>query len=203
MTHRTPPPAHLLERDDPTDHPLSFRHRVEETLFESRQVFLFGEINEKVSAWVTKQLVALATLSDDPITLLINSPGGHVEAADTVFDMISWISAPVQVLGTGWVASAGAHIFLAPPRERRFALPNTRFMLHQPWGGARGQAVDIGIEAEEIVKMRRRLNQTIADQTGQPLDKVEKDTDRNFWMSANEALEYGIVGKVVARPDEF
>ena len=116
MTHRTPPPAHLLERDDPTDHPLSFRHRVEETLFESRQVFLFGEINEKVSAWVTKQLVALATLSDDPITLLINSPGGHVEAADTVFDMISWISAPVQVLGTGWVASAGAHIFLAPPR---------------------------------------------------------------------------------------
>ena len=103
----------------------------------------------------------------------------------------------MRVLGTGWVASAGAHIFLAPPRERRFALPNTRFMLHQPAGGAHGQAVDIGIEAREIVKMRQRLNCIIAERTGQPLEKVEKDTDRNFWMSAEEAREYGIVGTIV------
>ena len=192
----------FLEGDAP-ESPTSFRNRVEEALFETRQIYLFGEIDEKVSAWVTKQLMALATLGDGPITLLINSPGGHVEAADTIFDMISYVPAPVRVLGTGWVASAGAHIFLAPPRERRFALPNTRFMLHQPWGGARGQAADIGIEAEEIVKMRRRLNQTIADQTGQPLEKVEKDTDRNFWMSAGEALEYGIVGKIVSASDEL
>lgn len=191
-----------LEGDAIADH-APFRQRVEEALFESRQVFLFGEINEKVSAWVTKQLVAMAQLGNDPITLLINSPGGHVEAADTIYDIISWVAAPVRVLGTGWVASAGAHIYLAPPREQRFALPNTRFMLHQPWGGARGQAVDIGIEAQEIVKMRRRLNQTIATQTGQSLEKVEKDTDRNFWMSASEALEYGIVGKIIASSEEL
>ena len=104
---------------------------------------------------------------------------------------------------SGWVASAGAHIFLAPPREDRFCLPNTRFMLHQPRGGVYGQAMDIGIEAQEIIKMRKRLNQIIARQTGQPLEKVEKDTDRNYWMGAEAAVEYGIVGRVITREAEI
>ena len=182
---------------------LAFRAKIDETLFEARKIFLFGEINQTVARDITEKLMAMSTLSVDPITLVINSQGGHVEAADTIFDMMAYIGAPVRVLGTGWVASAGAHIFLAPPRERRYSLPNTRFMLHQPHGGVHGQAVDIGIEAQEIVKMRGRLNRIIAERTGQPLDKVEKDTDRNYWMSAEEACEYGIVGQVVRSAREL
>ena len=177
--------------------------KVEEALFDARQIFLFGEINQRVSREITEKLVAMSAASSDTITLIINSQGGHVEAADTLYDMISFVAAPVRVLGTGWVASAGAHIFLAPPREQRFALPNTRFMLHQPAGGVSGAAVDIGIEAQEIVKMRHRLNGIIAEQTGQPLEKVEKDTDRNYWMSAEQARDYGIVGRIVRRADDI
>jgi len=182
---------------------MPFRMRVEEALFEARQVFLFGEINQSAAREVVQKLVALAATSDDPITLVINSQGGHVEAGDTIHDMIRFVSPRVKILGTGWVASAGAHIFLAPPREDRFCLPNTRFMLHQPHGGVSGQAVDIGIEAKEIVKMRQRLNEVIATATGQPLEKVEKDTDRNFWMSAEEAKDYGIVGKIIGSAEEL
>jgi ATP-dependent Clp protease protease subunit len=176
---------------------LPFRMRVDEALFEARQVFLFGEINQAAAREVVQKLVALAATSDDPITLVINSQGGHVEAGDTIHDMIRFVGPRVKILGTGWVASAGAHIFLSAPRDDRFCLPNTRFMLHQPHGGVTGQAVDIGIEAKEIVKMRQRLNEVIAEATGQPLEKVEKDTDRNFWMSAEEAKDYGIVGTIV------
>ena len=190
-----------VEEQDPWFSAL--RPRVESTLFESRQIFLYGEITQAVARTVTQNLVALATISSEPITLFVNSQGGHVEAGDTIHDMIRFVDARVKIVGTGWVASAGAHIYLAPPRTDRFCLPNTRFMLHQPHGGVWGQAVDIGIEAQEIVKMRQRLNQTIARQTGQPIEKVEKDTDRNFWMSAEEAREYGIVGTVLHSAKEL
>jgi len=177
--------------------------RVESSLFEARKIFLFGEINQRVARSVSEQLVAMSASSNDPITLFLNSQGGHVEAGDTIHDMIQFVAARIRIVGTGWVASAGAHIYLATPREDRFCLPNTRFMLHQPHGGVYGQAVDIGIEAQEIVKMRQRLNETIARQTGQPLEKVEKDTDRNFWMSGSEAVAYGIVGKIIANEHEL
>jgi len=190
-----------VEEQDPWFSAL--RPRVESTLFESRQIFLYGEITQAVARTVTQNLVALATISSEPITLFVNSQGGHVEAGDTIHDMIRFVEPRVKIVGTGWVASAGAHIYLAPPRTDRFCLPNTRFMLHQPHGGVWGQAVDIGIEAQEIVKMRQRLNQTIARQTGQPIEKVEKDTDRNFWMSAEEAREYGIVGTVLHSAKEL
>jgi len=169
----------------------------ETALFQARQIFLYGEINQGVARSVTERLIALAASGSDPITLFICSQGGHVEAGDTIHDMIRFVDTRVKIVGTGWVASAGAHIYLAAPLGDRFSLPNTRFMLHQPHGGVWGQAVDIGIEAQEIVKMRQRLNQTIARQTGQPIEKVEKDTDRNFWMSAEEARAYGIVGTVL------
>jgi ATP-dependent Clp protease protease subunit len=116
--------------------------------------------------------------------------------------MMRFVQAPVKVIGTGWVASAAALIFAAAEKENRFSLPNTRFLLHQPMGGARGQAADIAIEAEEILKMRRRLNETFARQTGQPVEKVEEDTDRNFWMSAKEAQEYGLVAQIVESIDD-
>ncbi len=156
----------------------------------------------KVAEKITQQLLLLAADSDEPIKMIINSPGGHVESGDTIFDMIRFVGPEVKVIGTGWVASAGALIFAAADKENRISLPNTRFLLHQPMGGARGQATDIAIEAEEIIKMRRRLNETFAAQTGQPIEKVEEDTDRNFWMSAIEAKKYGLVGKIVNSIDE-
>ncbi|KGM35333.1 ATP-dependent Clp protease proteolytic subunit [Inquilinus limosus] len=167
-------------------------------LFKNRTVLLFGEISMKLAQAISAQLLALA--ADDekkPIRLVINSPGGHVEAGDTIHDMIRFIGTPVKVIGTGWVASAGAHIYLAAKKENRLSLPNTRFLLHQPSGGAGGRAVDIDIEAREIIKMRRRLNEIISRETGQPLEKVERDTDRNYWMSAEEAKDYGLVGKII------
>ena len=180
-----------------------FPSKVEDTLFNARKVFVYGEINQALARAFTQKVIALAEASEEDITVFINSQGGHVEAGDTIHDVIRFVKPRVKMVGTGWVASAGAHIYLAPPREDRFCLPNTRFMLHQPLGSIYGQASDIGIEAREIVRMRERLNKIIAEQTGQPLERVEKDTDRNFWMSAEEAVEYGIVGKVIMGADEL
>ena len=176
---------------------------VSKRLFESRTILLFGEINMKVAERVAGQLFALSQESQKAIKLVINSPGGHVESGDTIHDMIQFVSAPVQAIGTGWVASAGAHIFLAADKSRRFCLPNTRFMLHQPSGGVGGQASDIEIEVKEMVKMRERLNRIISERTGQPLEKVEKDTDRNHWMSAEEAKDYGLVASIVNNVKEI
>ena len=171
-------------------------------LLETRTILIFGEINMKVAQQITHQLLVLAADSDDDIKIFVNSPGGHVESGDTIFDMIRFVKPKVKIIGTGWVASAGALIYAAADKENRYSLPNTRFLLHQPMGGAMGQASDIAIEAQEIIKMRRRLNQTFADQTGQSLEQVEEDTDRNFWMTATEAKEYGLVGHLVTSMDE-
>lgn len=166
-------------------------------LLETRTITIFGEINMKLAQEVVQKLMILASESDDDIKVFVNSPGGHVESGDTIFDMIRFVKPRVKIIGTGWVASAAALIYVAVPTEDRYSLPNTRFLLHQPMGGTRGQASDIAIEAEEILKMRQRLNETFAEQTGQPLEKVETDTDRNFWMSAKEALKYGLVGSII------
>lgn len=170
---------------------------IDEKLFKSRAITIFGEISDKVARSVTERLLALAAENDDPISLYISSPGGHVESGDVVYDMIKFIKPEVKVIGTGWVASAATTIFLAADKKNRFALPNTRFLVHQPSGGSRGDATDIAIQAEQIVKMKQRLNQLIADETGQPLEKVAEDTDRDYWMTVEEAIDYGIVTKVV------
>ena len=175
---------------------------VQNALFKSRTVLVFGEIDMRLAERVTAQLLALSAESDKDIRVVINSPGGHVESGDTIHDMIRYCGPQVKVIGTGWVASAGVSIFLGAAKENRFCLPNTRFLLHQPSGGVRGQASDIQIEAEEIVKMRERVNHMIARETGQTYDKVVKDTQRNFWMSAERAVEYGLVSKIVTRPEE-
>jgi ATP-dependent Clp protease protease subunit len=178
-------------------------HRVAERLFDARTVLIVGGIDYKIVKHVTEQLLAMAAESDDPIRLVVNSHGGHVESGDTIHDLIRFIKPRVIVIGTGWVASAGAHIFLAAEKDDRYCLPNTRFLLHQPAGGSYGQASDIEIDAEEIVKMRLRLNQIIADQTGQTVKRVEKDTDRNFWMGAEEAKKYGVVSHIVDSVDDI
>ena len=175
---------------------------VQNALYKSRTVLVFGEIDMRLAERVTAQLLALAAESDKPIKVVINSPGGHVESGDTIHDMIKFCGPQVKVIGTGWVASAGAHIFLGASKENRLCLPNTRFLLHQPMGGVRGQASDIQIEAEEIVKMRERVNRMIAKETGQPYEKIVKDTQRNFWMSAEAAVEYGVVSKIITNATE-
>ena len=176
---------------------------MEEKLLKNHTILIYGEINMDLAMDITKRLLILDAESQDEIRIFINSPGGHVESGDTIFDMIRFVKSPVKVIGTGWVASAGALIFAAADRKNRFSLPNTRFLLHQPAGGASGQAADIAIEAQEIIKMRRRLNETFARQTGQPIEKVEEDTDRNFWMSAEQARDYGLVGQIINSIDEL
>jgi ATP-dependent Clp protease protease subunit len=176
---------------------------VQNALFKSRTVLVFGEIDMRLAERVTAQLTALSAESDAPIRMVINSPGGHVESGDTIHDMMRFCGAPVTAIGTGWVASAGAHIFLGAEKERRLCLPNTRFLLHQPAGGMRGQASDIQIEAEQIIRMRDRVNRMIADETGQPVERIVKDTQRNFWMNAEEAVEYGIVSRIIQRASEI
>ncbi|HSC18032.1 MAG TPA: ATP-dependent Clp protease proteolytic subunit [Rhizomicrobium sp.] len=175
---------------------------VAQALFKSRTVLVFGEVDMKMAERVTAQLLAHAD-SEGDIRLILNSPGGHVESGDTIHDMIRFLGPRVKILGTGWVASAGAHIFLGAPRENRYALPYTRFLLHQPLGGVRGQASDISIEAEEILRMRERLNREIAKETGQPYEKIVADTERNYWLSAEAARDYGLVGKIITRADEL
>ena len=174
-------------------------NELESRLFKQRKVLVFGAINDRVARDVTGRLLALAGASADPIDVYVNSPGGHVESGDTIHDMIRFVDseAPIRMIGTGWVASAGALIFVAGNKDRRYCLPNTRFLLHQPMGGVRGPAVDIDIEAREIIKMRERLNQLFARETGQAFAKVAKDTDRNYWMSAEEAIAYGMVTRVI------
>lgn len=176
---------------------------VAKSLYKSRTVLIFGEIDTKLAERTTAYMLALAAENDDPIRIIINSPGGHVEAGDTICDMIRFIKPQVKILGSGWVASMGCQIFLSAKRENRYALPNTRFMMHQPLGGVGGRASDIEIEAKEIIKMRERLNRFIAEATGQPLARVIKDTDRNFWMGPTEAKDYGIVGHVITNATEF
>jgi ATP-dependent Clp protease, protease subunit len=179
------------------------KNRLEEKFLETRTILLFGEISQKSAREVCEKLILLSAINSDDIKLIINSQGGHVEAGDTIHDMIKFVKPKVKILGTGWVASAGALIYVAVPVDQRYSLLNTRFMLHQPSGGVGGQASDISIEAQEILKMRDRLNKIFSVQTGQPVERIERDTDRNFWMSAEEAKQYGLVGKIISSQAEY
>jgi len=170
---------------------------VGERLFTGRKVLICEEINQTMAKKVSAQLLALAEASDDDIVLFINSQGGHVEAGDTIHDIVQFIAPRVKVIGTGYVASAGTHIFLAAAKEDRFCLPNTRFLIHQPSGGVGGQASDIAIQAQQIIAMRERLARIIAAQTGQPIERVRIDIERDNWMTTAEAIEYGIVSRVL------
>lgn len=176
---------------------------MEEKAFKSRTVLLFGEINHTVAYSVVKQLVALSEASSAPINFLICSPGGHVESGDVIHDVIRFIGAPVNMIGSGWVGSAAVTVFLSVPKERRFCLTNTRFLIHQPSGGIGGKATDIAIQAREILLIRERIAALIARETGQKLEKVRSDIDRDFWMPAEKAIEYGLVSKSIISEKEL
>jgi ATP-dependent Clp protease, protease subunit len=181
----------------------SLSEGVRERLFKARTLIISGEVTQRLAAEVMGQLLAMSADSDEPITIFINSQGGHVESGDTIHDIVRFIKAPVRMIGTGWVASAGALIYVAVPLDRRFSLPNTRFLLHQPAGGARGTASDVEIEAREILKMRERLNRVFAERTGQSIERIEDDTRRNFWLDAKMAMDYGLVGRIVQNVNEL
>lgn len=172
---------------------------LEEKAFQSRIVLVFGTITDQLAGEVTRRLIALDAASAAPIQLLVSSPGGHLESGDAIHDIVRFIDAPVHMIGTGWVGSAAAHLYLSVPRDRRFCLPHTRFLIHQPSGGAGGPASDIAIQAREIVKARERIARVIARETGQPLDKVQADIERDHWMSAEEAVGYGLVSRIIER----
>lgn len=177
--------------------------KVLESNIAARKVFVTGEINTAMAKLVAEQLHALAYINDEPIVMFISSPGGHVESGDMIFDAIRFIKPVVIAVGSGWVASAGALIYVAAEKENRYSLPNTRFLLHQPTGGFQGRAMDFDTYAKEITIMKERLNKIFSDATGQPVEKVRVDTDRDFWLSAQEAVEYGLVHKIIVHEHEI
>ncbi len=169
----------------------------------TRQILLSGEINKALAEKIVRQLLVLEADSEDPIKIYIDSPGGDADAGYAIFDMIRFIKAPVLIIGMGLVASAGAIILLAAPKERRFALPNSHYLIHQPLSGIKGVATEIEIHAQELEKMRVKINEMISKETGLPVEKVSKDTDRDFWMNADEAKAYNLVSKVITSRNEL
>jgi len=177
--------------------------RVDQLFFKSRTVIVAGGIDDKLAQKTVTHLLALAQDSDDPINMIISSPGGHVESGDMVHDVIKFIRPTVRTIGSGWVASAGALIFIGAERENRYCLPNTRFLLHQPSGGIGGSASDMAIQAEQIRIMRDRFDKLFAEATGQTPERISKDTQRDFWLTTDQALDYGLLGKVITSMDEL
>lgn len=177
--------------------------QVDKHLFEARTVMIVGQISMDLARDVCQRLLALSHVSEEPINLIVSSPGGHVESGDMIHDTIQLIRPRVRILGMGWVASAGALIYIASPKEDRYCTPNTRFLLHQPSGGGGGAATDIEIQAREILKMRDRLNKLFSEATGQPIEQIAKDTDRDYWMGPDEAVKYGLVGHIVKSVNEL
>ena len=172
-------------------------------MLKSRTVLVNGEVDQELAEKVIQQLVILDTESHDPIKVIITSQGGHVDSGFAIHDVMRFIESPVVTIGAGWVASIGVPILFGATKDYRYSLPNTRYLLHQPSGGAGGQLSDIRIEAQEILKIRERINRMISKETGQPVEKVQVDSDRNFWMNAEEALNYGLVTKIVTSPTEI
>lgn len=174
-----------------------------EHLINARKIFITGTVDEKMAKEVVQHLHILAAISDRPITIFINSPGGHAESGDMIFDAIRFIAPEVIMIGSGCVASAGALIYVAANKANRYALPNTRFLLHQPSGGMQGPASNMQIYSNEIVRMKNRLNHIFADATGQAMERIEQDTQRDFWLSAEQAVEYGLVSKVIVTEQDI
>lgn len=176
---------------------------LEEKAFRARTVLVFGTVTDALASETVRKLLALDAESSAPITMIVSSPGGHLESGDAIHDVVRFVSSPVSMVGTGWVGSAATHLYLGAPRERRFCLPQTRFLIHQPSGGAGGPASDIAIQAKEIIKARERIAQVIARETGQPLERVLKDIERDLWMPAEEAVSYGLVSRIIQRREEL
>jgi len=189
------------EQETPTPRPDD--SAVFQRMLKSRTVIVSGEINKQLAEKVVRQLILLEEESAEPVRLFIDSPGGDADAGFAIFDMLRFVKPPVTMIGMGLVASAAAIILLAAPRERRVGLPNSHYLIHQPMSGTRGVATEIEIHAKEIEKLRAKINRLIADETGQPIDKVQKDTDRDYWMNAEEAVGYGLLSRTIRTRSEL
>jgi len=172
-------------------------------MLKTRTILLSGEIDKDLAEKTVRQLLLLEDMGDDPIRIFIDSPGGDADAGYAIFDMIRFVKPDVWTIGMGLVASAAAIIQLAAPKERRVGLPNSHYLIHQPLSGIRGVATDIEIHAKELDKLKERINKLIADETGLKFKQVEKDTDRDFWMNAEEAVKYGLISRVVSKRSEL
>jgi ATP-dependent Clp protease protease subunit len=172
-------------------------------MLKTRTILLSGEIDKDLAEKTVRQLLLLEDMGDDPIRIFIDSPGGDADAGYAIFDMIRFVKPDVWTIGMGLVASAAAIIQLAAPKERRVGLPNSHYLIHQPLSGIRGVATDIEIHAKELDKLKERINKLIADETGLKFKQVEKDTDRDFWMNAEEAVKYGLISRVVSKRSDL
>ena len=169
-------------------------------LLKERVIFLVGEVNDQTANLVVAQLLFLESENPEKdISFYINSPGGSVSAGMAIYDTMNFIKPDVSTLCTGFAASMGAFLLSAGAKGKRFSLPNSKIMIHQPSGGAQGQATEIEISAREILKTRQQLNKILAENTGQPLEKVERDTERDYYLDANEAKDYGLIDQVIAK----
>ena len=191
------------EEDDKKEKKEDGGHDISEKMMDTRTIILSGEVDKDLAEKVVTQLLLLEAAGDDPIKVFIDSPGGDVDAGYAIFDMIRFVKPDVYTIGMGLVASAGALILLAAPKEHRLGFPNSHYLIHQPLSGIRGVATEIEIHAKELEKLRIKLNGLISEETGQDISKVEKDTDRDFWMNAEESVEYGLVSKIVSKRDEL
>lgn len=171
-------------------------------MLKTRTVLVNGEIDQKLAGKVISQLVLLDTESHDTIRVIITSQGGHIDSGFAIHDMLRFVESDIVTIGAGWVASIAVPIMFSAPRESRLSLPNTRFLIHQPSGGAGGHASDIRIEAQEILKIRERINRIMSEETGQPIEKIASDSDRNFWMNAEEAVAYGLISRIITSTNE-
>lgn len=176
---------------------------VNEKLLKTRSILLSGEINKDSADKLIKDLLVLESESNEPVKLYINSPGGDVDAGYAIYDMIRFVKCPVIIIGMGLVASAAALVLLAVPAERRVGLPNSSYLIHQPLSQMRGNATEIEIHALQLEKIKAKINKVISEATGKSLDQVAKDTDRDHWLNAEEALEYGLISKTVTSRDEL
>ena len=172
-------------------------------MLKSRTIMVSGEINKQLAERVIRSLILLEEEAADPIKVYIDSPGGDADAGYAIFDMMRFVKPKITMIGMGLVASAAAIIILAAPREQRVGLPNSHYLIHQPMSGTRGVATEIEIHAKEIEKLRAKINRLIAEETGQQIEKVEKDTDRDYWMNAEEAVSYGLISRVIKTRDEL
>jgi ATP-dependent Clp protease protease subunit len=203
MLPRSQIDARYDDEDEDEDKPARNSDALMERLLETRTILLSGQVNKELAERVIRQLLLLEAKSDEPIKIMIDSPGGDVDAGYAIFDMARFVKPQVWMIGMGLVASAGALILLAAPKERRVALPNSHYLIHQPLSGLRGVATEIEIHARELEKTRDKLNKLIAEETGQPLDRVVRDTDRDYWMNAEEAAAYGLISRIAKTRDEL
>jgi len=197
-------PARIEDDDeDGKEKPEKWQDILTGKMLKTRTILLSGGIRKGLAEKTIRQLLLMEAMGDDPVRIFIDSPGGDADAGYAIFDMIRFIKPPVWTIGMGLVASAAAIIQLAAPKERRLGLPNSHYLIHQPLSGIRGVATDIEIHAKELEKLRGKINVLIADETGNPVAQVEKDTDRDYWMDAQEAVSYGLISRVVINRSEI